>query len=204
MSKEFAKDEINEIDTSGLKRNPRAKVPEEKWCQFVYPEDHPTRAGERCQAVSMKGSKFCYYHMPNQSKLLEQLQDARDARENPPNVKHGFYSNKERKCDECNLQDACEFYEKGKNVCDFVLKQDIDLSSLKNIQKNIEEIMQSELGTYRLLSVIVEKYPDNAELVDLKRKYGNTIVRTLKDFASIKQTYEKTAGAKTFKEALLE
>ena len=193
-----------EPNTKGLKRNPRAKVPPEKWCEHIYSDDDPTRAGERCGSVSMKGSKFCWYHQPDQEKLRIQLADARDARDNPPNLKHGWYSNKDRKCDECNLDDACEFYEPGKKVCDFVIKQDVDLSSLKSIQKNIEEIMQSELGTYRLLSMIVEKYPDNAELMDLKRRYGNTIVRTLKDFASIKQTYEKTSGTKSFKEALLE
>jgi len=197
------------VDTSKLKKNPRDNVPEDKWCKFIYPTDpadpkyNAARAGERCKAVSMKGSNFCWYHQPDQIKLREQLADAREARENPPNMKHGWYSNRERKCDTCALRDACEFYEPGKEVCDFVIKQNIDLSSIENIQSHIEDIMGSELGTYKLLEIIVNKYPDNAELMDLKRKYGNTIVRTLKDFASLKSTYEKNEGAKSFKEALL-
>ena len=192
-----------DIDTSGLKRNPRDNVPPEKWCEYVYPDDHPTRPGERCGSVKLKGSKFCYFHQPDQEKLRIQLEEAREARENPPNLKHGWYSNKERECDTCNLSEGCDYYEPGKKVCDFVVKQNIDLSSIENIQKHIEDIMGSELGTYKLLEVIVQKYPDNAELMDLKRKYGNTIVRTLKDFASLKETYEKSKGTKSFKDALL-
>jgi len=192
-----------EPDTSGLKRNPRANVPKEKWCKHVYPNDDSNRAGEQCGSVSMNGSKFCYYHQPDQEKMNEQLARARDARENPPNMKHGYYSAKKRECDTCTLTGGCDHYVAGKKVCDFSVRQNIDLSDMANIQKHVEDIMKSELGTYKLLDVIVEQYPDNAELMDLKRRYGNTILKNLKDFASIKGMYEKNKGAKSFKEALI-
>ena len=192
-----------EPNTKGLKRNPRANVPEEKWCKHIYPDDHATRPKERCGSVSMKNSKFCYYHQPDQDKMMEQLADAREARENPPNMKHGFYSADKRQCDSCTLAGGCKHFVEGKKVCDFSVNQDIDLSDLENIQKHVEEIMVSEMGTYRLLGVIVEQYSDNAELMDLKRRYGNTIVKNLKDFASLKAMYEKNTGKKSFKDVLL-
>lgn len=205
------------------KRNPRKYVPPERYCQHVYPPgeekqgdcdtcdlkdfcdffQHGKTTCERCRAISMEGSKMCYYH-GDQERMVKQLAEAREIRDNPPNLKHGFYSKDKRECDSCSLQDGCEYYEPGKKVCDFVIKQDVDLDSLANIRGFAEEIVSSEIGTYRLLGQIVNKYPDNADLIDLKRKYGKTIMATLKDFASVKEKYEKTKGSLSWQEALLQ
>ena len=190
------------------KRNPRKKIPPEKMCQYVYPDDpddpkyDEERAGKQCQAISMKGSKFCYYHQPNQEKVMEQLAEARDARQNPPNLQHGYYSKEKRECDTCTLAIGCQYFEAGKKVCDFDLNPDIDLSSLKEIQKFAEEIMSSEIMTYKLLETIVKINPENADLIDLKRKYSKTIMSTLKDFSSIKDSYEKRKSGSSWENIL--
>lgn len=184
-----------------MPRNPRDRIPKEKMCEHIFPEDHPTRPGEQCGAVKKRNSRFCYYHQPEKEKLLEQLEEAREARVHPPNTKHGFYAEK-RECSSCTLKNACEYVEEGKKECDFNLNNNVDLSSLSNIQKYAEEIVSSEIQTYRLLDMIVRLNPENADLVNLKRMSSKTIMSVLKDFSGIKEVYEKKNTSTSWKDIL--
>ena len=144
----------------------------------------------------------CYYHQSNQEKVMEQLAEAREVRQNPPNLKHGYYSKEKRECDTCTLAAGCQYFEAGKKVCDFDLNPDIDLSSLENIQTFAEEIMSSEIMTYKLLETIVKLNPENADLIELKRKYSKTIMSTLRDFSAIKDSYEKRKSGSSWEDIL--
>ena len=175
-----------------MARDPRKKIPEEKFCTHIYGDNKPERRGERCRAVRNVGSKFCYFHQPDQEKVMKQLAEAREMRGRPPNEKHGFYSKAKKECNTCSLGKGCEFFEPNKKVCDFQVKPEIDLSSLANIQQYAENIVASEYVTYQKLDQVVNSLDsDSTELIDLKRRYAKSFLSVLKDFASIKDTYEK-------------
>jgi len=84
-----------------------------------------------------------------------------------------------------------------------IIKQnEIDIQNLQCIQNVVQEILESEIGTYKNLCLMVEQYPDRFDLVDLKSKVFEGIVLKQKYFAAIKKKYEKTAK-RSIKEALL-
>ena len=173
-------------------RDPRKNIPEDKYCVHIYGEEKPDRVGEQCRAIRQEGSKFCYFHQPDQEKVMKQLAEAREARGKPPNEKHGFYTKGKKECNTCSLGEGCEFFEPNKKVCDFQVKPDIDLSSLASIQGYAEKIVASEWVTFQKLDQVVNTFDtDSAELIDLKRRYAKTMLSILKDFASVKDTYEK-------------
>lgn len=172
------------------KKNPREFVDEEKFCTYIYPEGDP-KAGERCRAIRMKDSPFCYFHQPDQTRVMEQLKEARESRNGPPNEKHGFYTQGNKECDKCSFAGRCDYYEEGKKVCDYQLKPDINLAELNSIQKLAEEIVQTEMQRYRKLEPFFQLDAENAELFELSSKISKRLLSTLKDYAVIKDTYEK-------------
>ena len=123
--------------------------------------------------------------------MMDQLKEARESRNGPPNEKHGFYSKTNKECDQCSFKDGCEFFEAGKKVCDYQVKPDIDLSQLNSVQKLAEEIVRTEMQRYRKLTPFFETDSENAELFELSSKISKRLLSTLKDFAIIKDTYEK-------------
>jgi len=109
----------------------------------------------------------------------------------PPNEKHGFYTKTHRECDKCGVAEACEFYEPGKKVCDFEVKRNIDLSSLRSIQDFAEELAKTEHQRYRKLTPFFSQNYDNLELFEVSSRIAKRLMSLLKDYASIKDTYEK-------------
>ena len=139
----------------------------------------------------MKNSTFCYFHQPNQAKVRAQLAEAREARLHPPNEKHGFYTKTHKECDKCGVADACEFYVPGKKVCDFEIKRDIDLSSLQSIQDFAEELAKTEYQRYRKLTPFFSQNYENTELFEVSSRTAKRLMSLLKDYANIKELYEK-------------
>lgn len=189
-----------------MNRDPRKNVPPEKMCEFMYPEDHPTKPGENCQAIKQKGSRFCYFHQPDQDALRTQLEEARDIRESPPNLKHGYYakdsSTVRKDCDSCVFKDGCKYFEAGKKVCDLTTNPDVDLSSLDSIKTLAEEIMQTEMSRYRKLEPFFQTNFDNMELFDLSSRIAKRMTSTLKDYSAIKDIYEKGKKAEGWEDIL--
>lgn len=176
-----------------IHKNPRDKVPENKYCAYEYPPDHP-RKGEKCMAVKMKGSIYCYFHQPNQDKVRKQLAEARESRKGFPNEKHGFYTQTQKECDDCALSGGCKYFEAGKKVCDYQANPtNIDLTSLDSIQKYAEDILKTELKRYKKLEPVFEQPEnfDNMDLFNLSSIVGKRITSMLKDYAAIKEIYEK-------------
>jgi len=185
-----------------MSRNPRKYLPDDRYCEYVYPPDH-VRAGERCRAVKMRGSKYCYYHQPDKEKVLKQLAEARE-NIGKRNVKHGIYSKTGRKCDNCSLADVCKYYEKGKNVCDFDLNPNVDLASLESIRKFVEELVQSEMKRYRKLEPYFMVDGDiNMELHDLSSRVAKRLSAVLKDYSAIMGEYQKRRKISGWKDVLL-
>ncbi len=185
-----------------MKRNPRKKIPEHKFCAHVHPDDHPTRPGERCGSVKLKTSIFCYFHQPNQEKVRAQLAEAREIRTHPPNEKHGFYTKTHKECDKCGVAEACDFYEEGKKVCDFEVKKDIDLSSLQSIQDFAEELAKTEYQRYQKLTPFFNQNYENMELFDLSSRIAKRLMSLLKDYSAIKDSYEKRGKVRGWSEIL--
>ena len=190
-----------------MKRDPRKNIPPEKMCGYVYPEDHPTKADENCQAVKMKGSRFCYFHQPDQEAMREQLEDARDERNGPPNLKHGFYAKEDTKqirkeCDECVFASGCKYFVAGKKACDLTLNPNLDLGSLESIKTLAEEIVKTEMQRYRKLEPFFDVTYDNMELYDLSSRIAKRMTSTLKDYSAIKDIYEKKQTKNEWKDIL--
>jgi len=133
----------------------------------------------------------CYFHQPNQAKVRAQLAEAREARLHPPNEKHGFYTKTHKECDKCAFAEVCEFYEPGKKVCDFEIKRDIDLSSLQSIQDFAEELAKTEYQRYRKLTPFFSQNYENTELFEVSSRTAKRLMSLLKDYANIKELYEK-------------
>jgi hypothetical protein len=188
-----------------MHRDPRKNVPPDKMCGFVYPDDHPTKAGENCQAIKMKGSKFCYFHQPDQEAMNIQLEEARESRDAPPNLKHGFYAKEgtvRKECDECVFSKGCKYFEPGKKKCDLSLNAELDLSSLESIKSVAEEIVKTEMQRYRKLEPFFDNEYDNMELFDLSSRIAKRMTSTLKDYSAIKDIYEKGKKVENWKDIL--
>lgn len=183
------------------RRNPRDKASADKYCSFIYSEGD-ARAGERCGSIHMKGSKFCYFHQPDQDKIRQQLAEAREARKGFPNEKHGFYTQSQKECDDCQMSGGCRYYEEGKKVCDFQLKQDIDLNDMESIKKYTEEILKTEMQRYKKLEPVFEQDIGNVELHHLSSMVGKRITAMLKDYAQIKEIYDKRQKPQGWKSIL--
>lgn len=130
------------------------------------------------------------------------MAEARDVRTHPPNEKHGYYSKTHRECDRCGVAKACDFYEQGKKVCDFEVKKDIDLSSLQSIQNFAEELAKTEYQRYQKLAPFFSQDFENTELFEVSSRTAKRLMSLLKDFASIKDTYEKRGGGLDWKDVL--
>lgn len=196
------------------KRNPRKHAKQEDFCEHIFPDDDPHERGrDRCRALRRKGSRFCRFHQPEgtpqHQELLDQLEKAREKSvekrlTNPrqPNEKHGFYSKTRKECDNCAISDACGYFEPGKKVCDYQLNPDIDLSSLNKIETFVEELVTTEMKRYRKLEPFFELDYENMELFDLSSRIAKRLTSVLKDYAAIKETYEKRKGPASLLEAL--
>jgi len=173
-------------------RNPRKNVPEDKYCEYIYPEGHP-KAGERCRAIKLKGSKYCRYHQQDPEKkdmLLRQLEEARK-HAIEANTKHGYYAEAYKECDSCSLKNICDYYEKGKKVCDYMLNVDkIDLSSLESIEKTAGKIIEEQLKRLKKMEIFFKTEPESTEIFEASTRCAKRVMDMLKDYAVIKEKYE--------------
>jgi hypothetical protein len=195
------------------KRNPRKNANPDDFCEHIYPDgDLHGRDGKQCGAIKRKGSRFCTYHQPKgtpqHEELLEQLGKAREKavekieKEGHHREKHGFYSKTRKECDKCAISDACNYFEPGKKACDFNLNPEVDLSSLSKIEAFVEDIVSTEMKRYKKLEPFFDADYENMELFDMSSRIGKRLTSIIKDYASIKDMYEKRRSPSSLIEAL--
>lgn len=180
-------------------KNPRKYVNDEHYCTYIYPKEH-IREGEHCKAVRMKSSNFCYFHQPDQERVMKQLARAREMKDEF-SIKTQM-TIKNRKCDECSLVDACLFYEKGKIRCDFMLAGKVDLTSIKSIQDLAELIVYTETQRYLQLAPVFESDNANIGLYSAGSQIAKRLAAILKDYAQIQAIYEKNKKARGWDDIL--
>jgi hypothetical protein len=178
-------------------RNPRKHLSEDQFCSYVYPEDHP-KSGDRCKAVKGKKSKFCRFHNPNpeaRNELLNQLGEAREMAVEA-NTKSGAYATTYKTCNACTLAEQCNFYVAGKKVCDFqVNTHKIDLSSLSSIEAAAGRLIEEQIHRMDKMAIFFEMEPDNTEIFEASTRCAKRLMSMLKDYAVIKEKYEKDTSA---------
>jgi len=188
-----------------MPRNPRANIPEDKFCEYIYPDDHPTKAGQRCKAIKKKGSKFCHFHQPDpeaRKELLEQLEKARE-KAIEANTKHGYYTTTYKECNNCALADICDYYEPGKKVCDFqVQKEKVDLSSLESIERAAGKIINEQLKRMKKMELFFKTEPESTEIFEASTRCAKRVLSMLKDYAVIKEKYEKNTKTNPWEDIL--
>jgi len=185
--------------------NPRSHLPPEKICEYIFPDNHP-KAGERCSAVKMKGSRNCYFHQEDKEKIIKQLEKARESKKKDktaPTMTHGYYSKTGLECNRCALADGCQYYVEDKKVCDYNIVPRIDLGTLSDIQNFAEEITKSEYKRYQKLEPYFQLSGDlNIELHEASSRIASRLLKVLRDYAAIKQIYEKNKGPVSWKDIL--
>jgi len=185
--------------------NPRSHLPPEKLCSHIFPPKHP-KAGENCSAVKMRGSDMCYFHQEDKEKVIRQLNKARESKkekETNPAMTHGYYSKTGLECAQCALGDGCQYYAEDKKVCDYNIVPRIDLGALSDIQNFAEEITKSEYKRYQKLEPYFLMSGElNIELHEASSRIASRLLKVLRDYATIKQIYEKNQGPVSWKDIL--
>jgi len=186
-------------------RNPRKHLSEDQFCSYTYPEDHP-KAGDRCKAVKGKKSKFCRFHNPDptaRNEMLEQLGEAREMAVEA-NTKSGVYATTYKTCNACTLAENCNFFEAGKKVCDYQVNTNkIDLSSLASIEAAAGKIIEEQIHRMDKMRIFFEMEPEGTEAFEASTRCAKRLMSMLKDYAVIKEKYEKdSAGVDPWKSTL--
>ena len=187
-----------------MPRNPRANVPEDRICEYEYPEGHP-KEGQRCRAIKLKGSRFCRAHQVDPEKRQEMLDQLKEARELAidANTKHGYYATTYKDCDSCTLKDVCNYYEAGKKVCDYTQKMEsIDLSSLASIERAAQVLIEEQLRRMKKMEIFFNTNPESTEIFESSTICAKRVMGMLKDYATIKEKYETKSDSNPWENIL--